>query len=779
MRAAVLLRTSGLLLVAMLLLTSCAQMIRDQANAKMREGNYEEAIKELQAGVAQYPGNVQLRSSLLSVRAEAIARWMAEAMEHRTAGRFQQAEEVLQRALMSEPNNDCLKNLLQEIAAERRVQSLMETAVKQVEAGQKEQAMQTLDRALREVPRHAAATALRRQLDAELRMAGGHPGRIRLAESRPITLDFRGAALSSVLEAITRGSGINFILDRDVRQDSRVTLFLRSAAVEDAIDLITSAHQLAQRVIDPQTVLIYPNTSDKQKEHQEQVVRVFHLANADAKATAQLLRSMLPLKKEPFVDERANMVAIREAPEMVAMAERLVALHDSGDAEVMLEVEILEIKTSRLTELGISVPSSLTLTPLAAAPGGTTQGGASGAAGGLTVSSLRNLNSDRIGVSIGNVVVNLRREVGDFNILANPRIRAKNREKAKIVIGDRFPVVTSTANATGFVSENVNYLDVGLKLDVEPVVSPDDDVTIKLALEVSSIAGAVRTPGGSLAYQVGTRNANTTLRLRDGETQVLAGLISNDDRTSASRIPGLGDLPIAGRLFSSQKDEFLRTELMLAITPRVLRSAFRPDVSQAEMWVGTENAPRLKVALRNGKTNGKTNASSTAGLAAESAHALATPAAGQRESPPAIDQAAPVQLVWKGPTVLKTGEIVNVPIHLSSAAPLRGTLMDLTFPMQQLEVLEVSEGGFFRQGGGTTNFTQSIDMANGKAVVGILRNDAGGATGDMPMAVLRLRAKAAGPIELAVTNLRPIGLAGAAQIAGLPTFRVMAQDGRQ
>src|SRR5690606_1392820 len=188
-----------------------------------------------------------------------------------------------------------------------------------------------------------------------------------------------------------------------------------------------------------------------------------------------------------------------------------------------------------------------------------------------------------------------------------------SREKATILIGDKVPVITTTAASSGFVSENMTYVDVGLKLDVEPVVSPDDDVTIKLGLEVSTLAREVRSPGGSLAYQIGTRNAGTTLRLRDGETQILGGLISNEDHQTSNRVPGLGDLPIAGRLFSSRKDDASRTELVLAITPRILRSAPRDDASTASLWVGTENFTRLQrpaaqrvandVATGNGKAS--------------------------------------------------------------------------------------------------------------------------------------------------------------------------------
>jgi general secretion pathway protein D len=185
-------------------------------------------------------------------------------------------------------------------------------------------------------------------------------------------------------------------------------------------------------------------------------------------------------------------------------------------------------------------------------------------------------------------------------VLANPRIRVKNREKARVHIGDRVPVITTTAAATGgFVSESVTYLDVGLKLEVEPLISLEDEVNMKVSLEVSNITQTVKSTSGTLTYQLGTRTAATNLRLRDGETQVLAGLISNDDRRSADRVPVLGELPIAGRLFSHTLDNNNRTEIVLLITPRLARTLARPDAASVEFAAGTEAAtgtPRLGAA---------------------------------------------------------------------------------------------------------------------------------------------------------------------------------------
>jgi general secretion pathway protein D len=165
----------------------------------------------------------------------------------------------------------------------------------------------------------------------------------------------------------------------------------------------------------------------------------------------------------------------------------------------------------------------------------------------------------------------------------------KNKEKAKIHIGERVPVITTTAAvAGGFVSQSVTYLDVGLQLEVEPQVYLEDDVGIKIGLEVSSITKELPSQDGGITYQVGTRKTSTVLRLKDGETQILAGLINDEDRRNAIRVPGLGDLPVLGRLFSSTSDTIAKTEIMLLITPRLMRTIARPDARTTEFAAGTE-----------------------------------------------------------------------------------------------------------------------------------------------------------------------------------------------
>lgn len=747
--------------LSLLLLVSCThQQIRDRASEKVRSAEYEGAITGLQEGLKQYPESGLLRSALLQTKSEVIARLTAQAVQERSEGRLDAADKTLGRAINLDPSNSRVLGLRLDFEQTRRVQKALIEVRNSLEQGQKEAALRTIQSALRDAPRNADLLSLQRQLELEQRLAS--PGVRHLAENRPISLDFRAAPLSALLEAITRGSGVNFMLDRDVRLDGRTTIYIKSGKVEDVLDLILGANQLAKRIVDPTTVLIYPNTPEKQREHQELVIRVFHLAHAEAKTTALMLRNLLRLK-EPYVDEKANMLALREPPEVIAVAERLVALHDVAEPEVMLEVEVLEVKTSRLTELGISFPNSFSISPLPAT--GSTA---------LSVESLRSINSARLGVSVAGLLVNLRREVGDFNTLANPKIRTRNKEKAKILIGDKVPVVTTTnSGSNGLVSENVSYLDVGLKLDVEPTISLDDEVLIKLALEVSSIAREITSAGGSTVFQIGTRNANTVLRLRDGETQILGGLISNEDRSAANRIPGLGDLPIAGRLFSSQRDDYQRTELILAITPRIVRPATRPDIAQAELWIGSEANLRLRAGPQTSPRIDSVSKSASVGSTSAS-DATATNTLGGNPIQ-AIAKPRKAQVRWQLPAEVKVGDSFNVTVVASSSTALRGIPIEIKYPSSLLEVVSIAEGGFMKQGDGTTSFAQAVNPISGNINVSLMRNETEGASGEGPLFTIQFKAKAAGAVQLNFSSVRPIGMAGMVNPSDLPSASIQVK----
>jgi len=432
---------------------------------------------------------------------------------------------------------------------------------------------------LAENPQQRDARRLRRAIDEKLARPALASPELRPASDQPISLELRDVTIRNVFELLQRASGIGFVFDRDVRADLRTSIVVRNAGIEDAIAMVLLTNQLERKVLNETTVFVFPNTPQKLREYQELVVKGFYLANADVKQTANMIRTLVKTR-DIFIDEKIGLLVIKDTPAAIRLAERLIAAQDLAEPEVMLEVEVLEISRNKLLELGVRYPDSLAVSVV----------GAAGTPGVLGLPEWLNRSSDLVQLSFTDplFLFSLKQTDGAAVVLANPRIRVKNKEKARIHIGDRVPVITTTAAATGgFISESVQYLDVGLKLEVEPLISLEDEVGIKVGLEVSSIVREVQS-AGSLTYQIGTRNAATHLRLLDGETQVLAGLISDEDRRSASRVPGLGELPVLGRLFSHTRDTTNRSEIVLLITPRIVRTLARPDAGTVEFAAGTE-----------------------------------------------------------------------------------------------------------------------------------------------------------------------------------------------
>jgi general secretion pathway protein D len=558
-------------------LAGCAaNKLHREGVALTREGQMEAGVYKLAQAAQDEPGNAELRKDFHLQRDAWIAQLLSAARNAQAEGMNAEAQALFQRVLSFDANNVAAADGLRRLEVERERAAIMAAARRAFAEGDLEQAQQLLRPALQLVPGHGPAQQLQREIAAGLAKRQALEPSLRGSDAKPINLDFRDASVRHVFEALSRSTGTNFILDRDLGPDLKTTVFLRNAYVDEAIKLILRTSQLRSKLLGNNTVLIYPDTPEKLKVYQDLMVRAFYLQDAKAAQMQTTLKTLLKTR-DMVVDEKLNLLVMRDTPEAIRLAEKLVALHDLAEPEVMLEMEVLEVQRDALMNLGIQWPGQLTLTPLARSGGN------------LTLADLRSLNSSRIGASLSGSTINLRQDKGVSNLLANPRIRAKNREKAMVMIGDKVPVITTTSTSTGFVAESVQYLDVGLKLNVEPAVSPNDDVEIKVSLEVSSIAKQISTVTGTMAYQIGTRNASTVLRLKNGETQILAGLISDQDRVSSSGIPGLSQLPVVGRLFSSPLDSQSKNEIVLSITPRLIRPVARPDVRVMEFWSGTEN----------------------------------------------------------------------------------------------------------------------------------------------------------------------------------------------
>jgi general secretion pathway protein D len=565
-----------MLLVA---LGGCASQTFLQGRDLVEAGEVDEGLALVAQAMQDHPDDAEIRNYYLRHRTVEVQRYLALGDNARSVGALEQAEGAYEGALRLDAGNARARAGLDAVARERRSAGEVAEAAELLKKGESDAAYAKAKQVLAGNPAQREARAIVRKVEEDrIARAGGLDAKLAATLRSPITLELRDAPVRSVLELIAKRTGLNFVYDRDVPPDLRTTVFVRDTPVDEVLRFVLVTNQLDRRVLNPDTLLVYQNTPQKAQQYRDLVVRSFYLQNADARQTANLVRSLVKTR-DLFVDEKLNLLVIRDTPEAVRVVEKLIATHDLAEPEVMLEVEVLEVGQTQLRDLGIQWPSQVAAGLV----------GAAGVPGQVTGSEFRSLNGDLVRVTVPDpfAVLQLHEVAGHTNLLANPRIRVKNKEKARIHIGDKVPVITTTAGATGFVAESVNYLDVGLKLEVEPQVFLDDDVGIRIGLEVSSISSQVTTTSGTVAYQVGTRNTGTVLRLRDGETQVLAGLINDEDRRSATQVPGLSRLPVIGRLFGTHNDTANKTEIVLLITPRVLRNIERPAAELEQFSSGS------------------------------------------------------------------------------------------------------------------------------------------------------------------------------------------------
>jgi general secretion pathway protein D len=744
--------------LACLLCACAASTAYREGNSLLAAGKIEQGLAKLEEATRADPRNAEYRIALASQRASQVNRLVTAADAHQREGRLSESEKAYRQALTIEPQHTMARQGLEALVVERRHRQTVTEAEALLKKGGESDLGDALERlrpVLAENPQQKEALNLKARINEARSRLPRAETKLAAAFRKPITLEFRDAPLKAVFDVIAKVSGLNFFFDKDLRPDLKATVLAKNTSIEDAVRLLLVTNQLEQRVLNENSVLIYPATPQKLKDYQTLAVRSFYLSNADVKAVSNTIKTLVKTK-DLVIDERLGIIMMRDTPEAIRMAERIVALQDLSDPEVMLEVEVMEVKRSRLLDLGVQWPTSVTLAPLQL------QGAA------LTLADLRNLNTSTIQASVGSLTATARKEDQDSNILANPRIRVRNKEKAKVLIGDRVPVITTTSTSTGFVSESVNYVDVGLKLEVEPNIYLDDEVAIKVNLEVSSLVKEVLSKSGSLAYQIGTRGAATVLRLKDGETQILAGLISDEDRSSGNKLPGLGDLPLVGRLFGAQKDDVQRSEILLSITPRIVRAIRRPDLAAAEFESGTETnigaAPLRLASLEPEKLEGKPALTAAAlGPAVLPAVAPAGPAAVAPAAVPAVAAAAAtsgsVALSWQAPAQIKVGEQFSAALRITSQGGLRGLPALLAFDPQALQVVAVQEGTFFKQAGGNTNFSQRIDAAQGKVFVTVVRQNSSGGdagvNGTGTLATVTFKAVKAGDARLQLLSASP------------------------
>ena len=525
-----------LLLLLAVALAGCATTGAVRAGQQAELGqDFDRAVIEYTRALQADPDNRDARQGLERARLHAAQDHYTRGRRHHGAGRLEEALVELQTATELNPGEPNIRELLDKVRGELR------TKVAVAREGKTE--LETL------IERSRTLQPPGLDLPSDVRLPG--------------SLSFRDAGSRDVYAALARFANVNIVFDPQFR-DQPVTIDLRNATFEEALSSLSAATRNFYRVTAQRTITVVPDTPAKRTEYEEEIVRTFYLSNADVKETLDLLRIVIDNRRLAPITA-TNALSIKDTPERVAAAGRLITAIDKARPEVIIDVELLEIDRTRLREYGLQLASS-------GAPG--LSGAADVNRDDLTLRDVRSLSqSDVFMTNLPALFYRLLKSDSTTRTLANPQLRTSEGMTAAARFGERVPVPVTTFApiATGGVAQqpitSFNYENIGVNIDITPRTHHDDEVSLALKILVSSISG---TGFGGLPT-FGNREISTVIRLRDGETNLLAGLIRDDERNVSAGIPGLSDLPIVGRLFAHNRRETQEPDIVLTLTPRIIR----------------------------------------------------------------------------------------------------------------------------------------------------------------------------------------------------------------
>jgi general secretion pathway protein D len=502
-----------------------------------RTQDYDRAVVEYTKALRERPDDANIRAALERARLRASQEHFFRGRRFSAAERYQEALIEYQLAAELNPTDPQVEGAL------RDTRHKLRTRLAVSRDGRTE--LETLVDRTRDLP----AAGL--ELPAGLKLNG--------------SMTFSAASSRLIYTAIARFADVNIVFDPAFR-DVPLSLDLRNATLENALASLSASTQTFYRVTGPRTITVIPDTQAKRREYEETIVRTFYLSNADIKEVVDLLRIVVDARQISPITA-TNSISLKDTPERIAAAGRLIAAIDKARPEVIIDVELLEVDRTRLKEFGIQLASP-----------GTSPPGISGSFDanreGLTLQDLRNLTASDIFVSgLPGVYYRLLKNDTNTRILANPQLRVADGLPAEAKFGQRVPVPITTFApiAGGGVNQqpitSYAYENIGVNIDITPRTHHDDEVSLALKVSMSSVSG--EGFGGLPTF--GNREINTTIRLRDGETNMLAGLIRDDERLIRSGIPGLSDLPVLGRIFSTNRNEVQQTDIILTLTPHIVR----------------------------------------------------------------------------------------------------------------------------------------------------------------------------------------------------------------
>jgi general secretion pathway protein D len=488
----------------------------------LKQQRYREAIEKFEFGLLAQPANAELQSARqVAIGQQEAAKLFVEGQRAKAVGNYDLAETLFKRAGALGGDESGLKRELAKIERARTIE------------------------------------------DQRMVLAAFKSG-------SPIAVNFRDAKLKDALKIVCDPYGLNFVFDKNT-DNLTVSVSAKNVTFEQAFNMLLRSSNTAYKVLGPNSVFVYEDTPEKKKQYADRYFKTFHLSTLKAERMAEILKASMDIKTL-VANNDLGTIEIRDTRDTLDVAERLIATADRKPAEIMLDMEVLEIDRSEEEKLGLDYGSQIT----ASIPAGSLKTLAVG-------SSLLTQST----VTFPTTTLTYMKKHSNSRTLSNPRVRTVDGQAAKIHVGDRVPLQSaSIQDATGQSRILYEYHDIGIKLDVVPKYHLDDSIFVDLNIEVSSLGDNLGTQDQP-AFKIGTRNVHTSMILREGETAVLGGLISDQEQKSLNGVPKLADTPLLERLFTTHDDSGQRTELLLTITPHVLRQQSLPSARNTDFYSGT------------------------------------------------------------------------------------------------------------------------------------------------------------------------------------------------
>ncbi len=554
-------KLTAAVLVALLVLGGCSsyrsfEKARDYEETK----NWDAAVEQYLKGLELDPTNKRFIAGLQNARLEASRVHFAKGKAFRAADQPALAALEFELVVKLDPTNQF---------------ALVELASAVEEAKRRE------------------ANAEENSIDAKKRraatMSKAQPPQLDPASDEPISLLFpRETPVKEIYRALGNAFGINILFDQQLKDD-RIAIELRDVTALEALERVMQAGGHFYKVLDERSIIVIPDNPQARREYEDLVIQTFYLSNGDAEQVTNIVRTMLEARYV-YPLKALNAITIRDTADKVRIAQEIIEANDKAKAEVVVAVELLQLDVSKARDIGLQL---LNAAGGSFSPVGGFVDGEGKPLGATTLEGLRNLTSGDFTFNLPTVAYGFVKSNTDAQLLAKPQLRISEGEQATLHIGQRVPLPVSTFTSANPAQggtyapvTSYTYNDVGIKIAIEPRVHHNREVTLKLKVEVSNIAGYAPDTNPPQPV-IGTRTIESIIRLKDGETNFLAGLIREDDSTTRNMLPFIGEIPLLGRLFSRDDTDFARTDLVLTMTPHIIRIANITEDDLAPMWVGT------------------------------------------------------------------------------------------------------------------------------------------------------------------------------------------------